>query len=146
MTEAQIQARGIEIAKADECPGLKELQAAMGALKVAIAKIETVPADLRTKLKTDFLAHVEAGGDMKIVPWIQFKRTEKFEYDPKHALQFVKENGLPYTRTTFSLDTVPFKRDCLDGTVDYVDGEKVNTPQVAIGALGDLLIIGVTKM
>lgn len=153
MTEEEIAARLLEIAKADEYPGLAYLKHAraeiydmhLKALDEQIEIIESDPDVLRANMRSEFLTHVVAGGDPKISPSITFNRTKIFQYDKKHALQFVLDNDLPYTRITTNLDAKAFKKACKDGTINYDDGEEVNAPTVAIGKLGDLLIIAGLK-
>ncbi len=116
-------------------------QQMLGELDASILTMEKMPEILRENLKRDMMEHVAAGGDPKAHDCVKFKRDTTFQYDKKHALEYVKANDLPYTRTKIELDAVPFKKACQDGTIDYPDGETVNQPTVAIGKLGHLLIV-----
>lgn len=145
MTEQEINDRLIEIAKHDDFAQeqLESLEAELFSLKAIIAGVKGGQNDLRQSLKDDFLAHVNAEGDQDIHDCIEFKRRTTFQYDKKHALEFVKENDLPYTRVKIELDAVPFKKACQSGEIEYPDGETVNQPTVAIPTkLGHLLIVG----
>lgn len=155
MDKSEVQERLLDIAKADEYPGLAYLKHAraeiytmyLEVLDEQIDILECKPHNLRAELKNDYLAHVEAGGDPNISDRITLKRTKKFQYDKKHALQFVIDNGMPgCIRIKRELDSREFKRLCLDGTIDYPDGEETNTPSVAISQnLGDLLILAKSR-
>jgi len=153
MTEEEIQERLVEIARAESA----EAQAAIAELQDArdtlynfyVAKldqqlemIKTFPDKLRQCLKADFMAHVDAGGDPAIHALVEFRRSTSYEYDKKAALEFVLANDLPFVRIKKELDANAFKKAVQAGEIDYPDGEMVNSPTVAIGKLGHLLIIG----
>jgi len=113
----------------------------LATLDEQISRLEALPKQMRGDLKELVLGHVEAGGASDIHPLVEFRRTDSFQYDKKDALSFVLENELPYTRTKVELDANAFKKACQSGDIDYPAGETVNTPTVAIGKLGHLLII-----
>jgi hypothetical protein len=147
MTAREIEERLFVLAEIEQAVNLEvaDLEYSLSLMAAEIKVAKDGIATLRDRVKTDFLAHVEAGGDPEINPSITFKRTKKFVYDKKAALEFVLANELPYTRIETELDANSFKKACQDGTVDYPGGEAVNVPSVAIGKLGHLLILAESK-
>jgi len=145
LSKEQLQDRLLAIASAEKVyndilPGLERQR---DELITAIKKMQQSLADQREALKADFLAHVAEGGEVDLLPEVEFRRTSKFMYDKAEALAFVKSNNLPYTRVKVELDAVPFKRACQSGEINFPGGELVNEAVVAISShLGHLLIPG----
>jgi hypothetical protein len=147
MTEQEIHDRLVALSKQQQY--VKELQAAYEALFATVmAPVQKLLNEAAAseheqdeKLRTDFLAHVEAGGDPQIHDSVEFRRTTTFVYDKHQALDYCQENDLAqFIRVKNSLIAVPFKKACQDGEINYPDGETVNQPSVSIRKLGHLLI------
>lgn len=152
LTQAQIQARLLEIAKAESGAGndiLARLKTFRDALKDTlklyeedISDIENLPSELRSQLIEDYDAHLQYGGDPKVHPRITLRRNKKWMYDTKAALEWAQEQGIrDVIRVKESLDKRAMNKLVEEG--HYPDAEEVHSVSIIIPKmLGDILIGG----
>lgn len=97
-------------------------------------------------LKADTLRYVAETGDLTPHPSLTFRRTTKLLYDKDAALRAAEDHGASnFVRVKKELNVRDFESAWRRGLLPWAEVEEVPAPTVALGRLGDLLILAEEK-
>jgi hypothetical protein len=104
-----------------------------------IEVLETRPQHLRRSLQSDALEHCLKTGETELHNLIEFRRTQKPEYDNTEALVWCMEHAPDFVIVTEKLDKRKFNSAARHGLIDWPGVSIVETPTIAIKKVGHLL-------
>jgi hypothetical protein len=145
-------------------PTLKEQKNKVAA---ELAKYEKELSDAETAVREVALDYIQQTGDLDPHPALTFRRTTKLMYEKESIMydlltteldelatepdRLIKEEEMykvlssggmgKYLKVAVSLDVRAFEKDFKDGKLTWAQVEEVSSPTIAIGKLGDIIIV-----